>query len=105
MSALVEDFQHDVRFSARLLRRNPLFIITAALSLAIGIGANTTIFTVANALLFRAPAGVLQPDRLVDIGRTSNGSGFNNERTASTHLGGCGFGMDSSRVTSPSASF
>jgi hypothetical protein len=37
------------------LRRNPLFALTATLSLAIGIGANTTIFTIANALLFKPP--------------------------------------------------
>ena len=58
----------DFRYAARLLRRNPLFALTAALSLAIGIGANTAIFTIANALLFRPPAGVVAPGRLVDVG-------------------------------------
>ena len=76
--ALVETILQDVRYAARLLRRNPLFTLTAALSLAIGIGANTTVFTVANALLFRAPAGVAEPDRLVDIGRSQDGVGFDN---------------------------
>ena len=46
------------------------------LSLAIGIGANTTIFTVANALLFRPPTGVLEADRLVDIGSTRTDGSF-----------------------------
>jgi len=64
---------NDVRYSLRLLARNPIFAITAALSLAIGIGANTTIFTVANALVFGRPTGVVEPDRVVDIGGTSNG--------------------------------
>jgi FtsX-like permease family protein/MacB-like protein len=68
----------DVRYAARLLRRNPLFALTAALSLAIGIGASTTIFTVANALLFKPPAGVVESHRLVDVGRTQNGQGFDN---------------------------
>jgi hypothetical protein len=42
-------------------------------SLAIGIAATTTIFTVANGLLFSEPAGVAQPDRLVDVSRTQDG--------------------------------
>jgi hypothetical protein len=50
--------------------------MTAALSLAIGIGANTTMFTVANALLFRLPRGVAEPDRLADIGSSRNRGGF-----------------------------
>ena len=68
----------DFRYAARLLRRNPLFALTAALSLAIGIGANTAIFTIANALLFRPPAGVVAPGRLVDVGRSQDGEGFDN---------------------------
>jgi predicted permease len=69
----IDDFVRDVRHSARLLRRNPLFTLLAAASLAIGIGADTTVFTAANALLFRSPAGVKDPDRLVDISRTKRG--------------------------------
>lgn len=69
---------HDLRFSLRLLKRNPLFALTAVLSLAIGIGANTTIFTIASALLFRAPSAVADADRLVDIGRSQEGDGFDN---------------------------
>jgi hypothetical protein len=75
---MLDSWLQDVRYAARLLRRNPLFALTATLSLAIGIGANTTIFTIANALLFKPPAGVLEPDRLVDVGRTRNGQGFDN---------------------------
>jgi predicted permease len=66
----------DVRFAVRLLRKSPLFTLTAALSLAIGIGANTTIFSVASALLLRPLPGLGQPDRLVDLGRTTSGQGF-----------------------------
>src|SRR6266540_1774320 len=71
---MLDSWLHDVRYAARLLRRNPLFALTAVVSLAIGIGANTTIFTIANALLFKRPIGVEQPDRLVDIGRSLNDS-------------------------------
>src|SRR5262249_46710583 len=66
------------RHAVRLVRRNPLFALTATLSLAIGIGANTAIFTVVNALFLRSPAGVQKPDRLVDIGRSQDGGGFDN---------------------------
>ncbi len=73
----VDELAQDVRYAVRLLRRNPVFALTAALSLAIGIGATTTVFTVANALLFHPPTGVVEPDRLVDVGssRTQNGFG------------------------------
>lgn len=43
----------DVRFSARVLRRTPLFSATAVLSLAFGIGASASVFSVADAVLFR----------------------------------------------------
>jgi predicted permease len=75
--ALVDTVVQDLRYAARLLRRNPLFALTAALSIAIGIGANTTIFSAANALLFRAPVGVTDPDRVVDIGVSRGTVGFN----------------------------
>lgn len=60
----------DVRYGVRLLGRNPLFTLTASLSLAICIGANTAMFTIANRLLLRDHAGVADPDRLVDIAPT-----------------------------------
>lgn len=75
---MFDSWIQDVRYAARLLRRNPLFALTAVVSLAIGIGANTTIFTIANALLFKPPAGVVEPSRLVDVGRSQDGSGFDN---------------------------
>jgi predicted permease len=66
----------DVRYAARLLGRRPLFTLTAALSLAVGIGANTTVFTIANGLLRFSPVAVAEPDRLVDMGRSLNGPAF-----------------------------
>ena len=65
-----------VRHAFRLLGRSPLFTATAVLSLAIGIGANSAIFTTANALVFAPTAGIADMDRLVDIGRTTQGRGF-----------------------------
>jgi predicted permease len=75
---MIDSWLQDLRYAARLLRRNPLFALTAVASLAIGIGANTTIFTIANALLFKPPIGVVDPGRLVDVGRSQGGSGFDN---------------------------
>jgi predicted permease len=73
----IDDAKRDVVHALRLIRRNPIFALTAALSLAIGIGANTAIFTVANALLFRDPVGVLEPSRLVEIGAARGDAGIN----------------------------
>jgi len=73
---VLDIFTQDIRYGARQLRQNPLFTATALLTLAIAIGAITTIFTLGNALLFRDPAGVIQPERLIDIGTTRSGGGF-----------------------------
>jgi predicted permease len=72
----IDDARRDLRHAARLLIKHPLFALTAALSIGVGIGANTAVFTVANALLFQPPAGVAAPDRLLDIGTTRNQAGF-----------------------------
>jgi predicted permease len=59
----LEDFARDVRVGLRLLARSPIFSLVAILSLAIGIGANTAIFTLINALVLR-DLPVPEPGRL-----------------------------------------
>ena len=58
---MFESTIQDVRYAVRLIRRSPLFAATAILSVAIGIGANTTIFSVASAMLLRPLPGVQNP--------------------------------------------
>lgn len=60
----IEDFFKDVRFAFRAMRRNPIFALTAMISLALGIGANTAIFTAVDAVLWK-PLPVDHPDSLV----------------------------------------
>jgi predicted permease len=66
----------DVVYAIRLLRRSPLFTTTAVASLAVGLAANAAIFSLADAVLFRQRPGISDPARLVDVGRTQGGSGF-----------------------------
>ena len=57
---------HDIRYSLRTLRRAPGFTSVAILSLALGIGANTAIFSLINTLMLR-PLPVPEPGRLVEL--------------------------------------
>ena len=56
----------NLRFGARILGKNPGFSVASILTLALGIGANTAIFSVSSALLLR-PFPYRDPERLVSI--------------------------------------
>lgn len=62
----LEQLVADIRFGLRMLRKNPGFTAVAVLTLALGIGANTYIFSVVDALLFR-PMEFPDPDRIVAL--------------------------------------
>lgn len=74
---MLENIFQDFHYSARMLWKNPGFTFVAVLTLALGIGANTAIFSIIDVLLFR-PLPVSKPDQLVRIfsGETRGNAGW-----------------------------
>src|SRR5262249_57972161 len=62
-----DEMIQDLRFGVRMLLKSKVFTAVAVLSLALGIGANTIVFSLVEALFFSPPPGLLAPDRLVGI--------------------------------------
>jgi predicted permease len=71
----MREFLHDIRYSVRSLARTPGFAILAILTLALGIGANSAIFSVINGVILK-PLGYPNPDQLVMVTSQFPGLGF-----------------------------
>lgn len=65
---LLDDLWRDVCYAVRTLRRSPGFAATAIISIALGVGANTVVFSVVNALVLK-PLPISDPDRVVFVQR------------------------------------
>src|SRR5947208_14247256 len=74
---MLENLVGALTFAIRTLRKSPVFAVTAALTLALGIGASTAIFSVTNAVLLR-PLPYIHPDRLALISRDHRQSNTRN---------------------------
>src|SRR5215813_2939046 len=78
----LEDLAHDLRYGARILMKKPGFTLVAVITLAAGIAANTTIFSIADALILR-PFNFPNQERLVMVWeRGENEGGFDHDRVA-----------------------
>jgi putative ABC transport system permease protein len=67
MCVVIADLRHDLRFALRSLTRAKVSVATLVASLGVGLGANAVLYTAIDGLLFRPPAGVARPSRLVRV--------------------------------------
>ena len=78
MHSPLDGLWQDLRYTIRMWGRNPGFTAITLLVLALGIAANTAVFSVVSAILFRPLPGIANPGRLVSLFRIQNGDTFDN---------------------------
>jgi len=85
---LVEDLLHDLRQGVRMLRKNPGFAAVAVLTLALGIGVNSAIFSLVDAVILR-PLPYPDPEQLVGLGqwRNQKGEGYIQTGVSAPNIG------------------
>jgi predicted permease len=104
VTSFMENFARDLRYGMRMLRRTPLFTAVAIVTLALGIGANTTVFTFVENILMRS-LPVRNPQQLISLnwGRETNMSypnylDFRDRNTVFSGLVACGFDVVSMSI-------
>jgi putative ABC transport system permease protein len=75
---MLDNLWRDLRYTFRMFAKSPGFTAIILATLALGIAANTAVFSVVSAILLRPLPGISEPDRLVSLYRVQNGQTFDN---------------------------